>query len=292
MAATFSTILTAAVQAIMISALYALVAVGFTLIFGVGGVLNLAHGASIAIGAFSAYYAVSVFGFGIVGGLLAALVVPAIFGALLYLGPIRKFQDRPVLVMILTLVVAVAVERVFLAVEGASSQTIPLLVGGTTQIASASVQNNLLLIFLFSWLAILALFYWITRTDTGRAILAVSQDRKGAFLVGIDSGRINLLMWTLAGVLAGLAGFFLASQQGVRFDIGRAPLVLSFAIVVLGGLGSIRGSVVGAYVIGTLEILTIRLVSPNLSGLAPLVALILVLLIRPAGLFGREEVSS
>lgn len=275
----------------MISALYALVAVGFTLIFGVGGVLNLAHGASIAIGAFSAYYAVSA-GFGIVGGLAAAVLVPALFGALLYLGPIRKFQDRPVLVMILTLVVAVAVERVFLAVEGASSQTIPLLIGGSTQIASASVQNNLLLIFLFSWAAILALFYWVTRTDTGRAILAVSQDRKGAFLVGIDSGRINLLMWTLAGVLAGLAGFFLASQQGVRFDIGRAPLVLSFAIVVLGGLGSIRGSVVGAYIIGTLEILTIRLVSPNLAGLAPLVALIFVLLVRPAGLFGREEVSS
>jgi branched-chain amino acid transport system permease protein len=277
----------------MISALYALVAVGFTLIFGVGGVLNLAHGASIAIGAFSAYYAVSALGLGIVGGLAAALVVPAIFGALLYLGPIRKFQDRPVLVMILTLVVAVAVERMFLAVEGASSQTIPLLVGGTTQIASASVQNNLLLIFLFSWAAILALFYWITRTDTGRAILAVSQDRKGAFLVGIDSGRINLLMWVLAGALAGLAGLFLAYQTGgAAWNMGRTPLVISFAIVIVGGLGSIRGSVIGAYIIGTVEVLTINLVNANLQGLMPLIVLVAVLLLRPEGLFGKEVETS
>jgi len=291
MAAAFSQILTAAVQAILISSLYALVAVGFTLIFGVGGVLNLAHGASIALGAFSALYAVNA-GLGIVGGLVAAIVIPGLFGALLYVGAIRKFQDEPVLVMILTLVIAVAIERVFLAIEGASSQTIPQLVGGTIQIASASVQLNLLVIFAVSWVVILALYQWITNTDTGRAILAVSMDRKGAFLVGIDSGRINLMMWVLAGVLAGLAGFFLATQQGVRFDIGRAPLVLSFAIVVLGGLGSIRGSVVGAYAIGTLEIMTIRLVSPDLAGLAPLAALLVVMLVRPAGLFGREEVST
>jgi branched-chain amino acid transport system permease protein len=132
------------------------------------------------------------------------------------------------------------------------------------------------------------LFYYVNRTDTGRAILATSQDRKGAFLVGIDSSRINLWMWILASVLAGIAGLFLASY-GITANptMGRSPLILSFAIVVLGGLGSIRGSVLGAYIIGTLEVATITY-DPALSGVAPLVVLIALLLVKPSGLFGKE----
>jgi branched-chain amino acid transport system permease protein len=133
------------------------------------------------------------------------------------------------------------------------------------------------------------MFLYITKTDTGRAILATSQDRKGAFLVGIDSTRINLWMWLLAAMLAGIAGLFLASNgEAVTWDMGRQPLILSFAIVVLGGLGSIKGSVIGAYLIGSLEILTTNFVDARLAGLAPLVVLLLVLFVRPAGLYGQE----
>jgi branched-chain amino acid transport system permease protein len=286
-------VLTIAVQAVIISALYALVAVGFTLIFGVGGVLNLAHGASITIGAFAAYYALTAYGLGIAGAFVAAMLVPAVFGGLLYLGVIRQFQDEPILVMILTLVTYVAIEAILVTVQDATSYTLPVLVGGTVNLAGARINNTSIVMFVISWLILLALFLWVNRTDTGRAIIATSMDRKGAFLVGIDSGRINLLMWVLAGALAGLAGLFLALQfGGAAWDMGRNPLVISFAIVIIGGLGSIRGSVIGAYIIGTVEVLTINLINANLQGLMPLVVLVAVLLVRPEGLFGKEVETS
>ena len=286
-------VLTIAVQAVIISALYALVAVGFTLIFGVGGVLNLAHGASITIGAFAAYYALTAYGLGIVGAFLAAMLVPAVFGGVMYLAVIRQFQDEPILVMILTLVTSVAIEAVLITVQSATSYTLPVLIGGTINIAGARVTLTSLVMFVISWVVLLALFLWVNRTDTGRAILATSMDRKGAFLVGIDSGRVNLLMWVLAGALAGLAGLFLAYQfGGAAWDMGRTPLVISFAIVIIGGLGSIRGSVIGAYIIGTVEVLTVNLVNANLQGLMPLVVLVAVLLLRPEGLFGKEVETS
>lgn len=282
-------VLTIAVQAIIISALYALVAVGFTLIFGVGGVLNLAHGASITIGAFAAYFAMTSYGLGIVGAFAAAAIVPAVFGGILYLGVIRQFQDEPILVMILTLVTSVAVEAILVTTQDATSYTLPVLVPGTVDLAGATIQITSLVMFAISWLILIALFLYVNKTDTGRAIIATSMDRKGAFLVGIDSGRINLLMWVLAGALAGLAGLFLAQQfGGAAWDMGRTPLVLSFAIVVIGGLGSIRGSVIGAYIIGTIEVLTVNLVNAELQGLMPLLVLVAVLLLRPEGLFGQE----
>ncbi|MDY7081039.1 MAG: branched-chain amino acid ABC transporter permease [Halobacteria archaeon] len=111
---------------------------------------------------------------------------------------------------------------------------------------------------------------------------------KGASLVGIRSDRINLLTWVIAGALAGIAGMALGSQLGATFDMGRNPLILSFSIVVLGGIGSIRGSVVGAYLIGFLEVFVIQFISNDLTGIAPLLVLVLVLLVKPEGLFGRE----
>ncbi|MGQ4554305.1 ABC transporter permease subunit [Halobellus sp. GM3] len=280
--------LTIVVQAAMISALYALVAIGFTLIFGVGGVLNLAHGATLTIGAFSAYYAVNALGLGLLGAVATAAVVPALFGAGLYFVLIRKFRDDPIIVMILTLVVTVAVESLFLVVEGTSAYTLPQLLSGNTTVAGASVSYNLVAIFALSWVIIGAVFYWVNRTDTGRAILATSMDGKGAFLVGIDTGRVNLLMWVVASVLAGLAGYFLGSHLTIGWSMGRTPFILSFAIVILGGLGSVKGSVVGAYVIGTIEVLTTNVLNPQLQGLAPLVVVIIVLLVRPSGLYGTE----
>lgn len=281
-------LLTVAVNAALISALYALVAIGFTLIFGVGGVLNLAHGASITIGAFGAVYATDTLGMGLVGAVLAAVLFPAAFSAALYLGLIRRVQDEPVMVMILTLVTAVAFEQLLLTIVGSQPRAIPPLVGGQVVLGDSRFQTNLLVVFALSWALIAGLFVFVNRSMAGKAILATSMSRKGATLVGIDADRINLGTWVLAGVLAGLAGLFLGSFQTASWDMGRTPLVLSFAIVVLGGIGSIRGSVVGAYLIGTLEVVTTSVVDPRLQGLTPLVVLVGVLLVKPEGLFGRE----
>jgi branched-chain amino acid transport system permease protein len=184
--------------------------------------------------------------------------------------------------------VSIAVEETIRIAEGSQPKAIPTLVSGTTDILGNGVQNNLLVAVVLSWLLIGGLFAFINYTSTGKAILATSMSPRGAALVGIESSRINLYTWAIAGVLAGLAGLFLGSYQTANWAMGREPLILSFSIVVLGGLGSIRGSLVAAYIIGFLEVITTSAIDPRLSGLAGLVILVLVLLVRPEGLFGRE----
>jgi branched-chain amino acid transport system permease protein len=285
------------VSAVILSALYALVATGFTLIFGVGGVLNLAHGASITLGAFAAYYVTAAVGqttvFGLslpVAAILAAIVVPAIFSSLMYSGMIERVEDQPITVMILTLVTAVAIEQVILTIFGGQPKALPSILTSQVSLAGIQIGAQRLIVFVFSWILIGALFVFVNYTKTGKAVLATSMSDKGAALVGIDSNRINLLIWVLAGAFAGLAGYFLGSFRAASWAMGRAPLILSFSIVILGGIGSIRGSVVGAYIIGFLEVLTVRLIDPSLTGLTPLIVLIGVLLVKPEGLFGRELV--
>jgi branched-chain amino acid transport system permease protein len=287
-------IATVAVNVLLLGALYALVAIGFTLIFGVGGVLNLAHGASITIGAYTAYYTVQLgsqlglgSGIGIYVGAVAALVLSALFNLALYKYLIKPVGDNPVAVLILTLVMSLVVEQVFLAVAGAQEVTIPGFVTGQVPILGG-IQANRVLGFVLSWVLIGLLFYFVNRTKQGQAILATSMSKKGSALVGIDPDRTYTYTWLIAGALAGVAGLFIGSFQSVQPLMGRSPLLLSFSIVVLGGLGSIRGSVIGAYFISLLDQLTIFYVSERLAGLAGLVVLVVVLLVRPKGLFGRE----
>jgi branched-chain amino acid transport system permease protein len=278
---------TVLINVLLLGALYSLVAIGFTLIFGVGGVLNLAHGGIITVGAYSAYFVQLETG-NVYLGTLAAAVGAGAFSLVLYKGLIKKARHNPVTVLILTLVVSLVVEQVALIVFGGQALAVSSLVEGSTALGSYGVRNNRIAVFVLSWLLIGALFYFVNRTKTGQAILATSMSEKGAALVGIEADSIYTYTWVLAGVLAGLAGVFLASFQTATPFMGRTPLLLSFSIVVIGGLGSIRGSVIGAYLISFLDQITVSYVSTRLAGVSALVILVLVLLVKPEGLFGRE----
>jgi branched-chain amino acid transport system permease protein len=281
-----------AINVLLLGALYSLVAIGFTLIFGVGGVLNLSHGAAITLGAYAAYYVSAAppagLGLSIWVGALAALLVPALFNLGLYKGLIRRARHNPVIVLILTLVAGLVVEQVALIVFTGQPLAVKILIPGSTELPGKAIRNNRIAMFALSWVLIGALFYFVTRTKTGKAILATSMSEKGAALVGIDADQVYTYTWVLAGLLAGAAGLFLAMFQTATPLMGRTPLLLSFAIVVIGGLGSIKGSVIGAYLISLLDQVTVSFVSPRLAGVSALVILVVVLLVRPEGLFGRE----
>lgn len=281
------------INVLTLGALYALVAMGFTLIFGVGGVLNLAHGASLTLGAYTAYYLVQVNPFGSATILVApflALAVGGVFSLALWKGMIKHVSDNPVSVLILTLVLSLIVEQVFLALEGAQPLVVSNLANGSTNIAGTGLSNNGIVIFVVSWIVIGALFFFVNRTKTGKSIIATSMSKKGAALVGIDAERSYTYTWVIAGALAAVAGVFLASFQTATPLMGRNPLLLSFSIVILGGLGSIRGSVIGAYLISLLDQLTVSFISSRLTGVSALIVLVIVLLVKPEGLFGRELV--
>lgn len=278
------------INAATISALYALIAIGFTLIFGVGNVLNFAHGGVITVGAFAAYLVSNGNELGAppLFGLLAAILTGAVVGALMYWGVVRFIEDRPVALTILTFVIGFGLQHAARIFVTPNPIFVPQLVAGKSMVLGQSKQNMRLVIFVLSWFVIIGVFYFVNRTKTGKGILATSMSKKGASLVGIDSSRLNLYTWVMASAFAAMAGVLLTMLNTGDWQMGTEPLVLSFSIVILGGLGSIRGSVVGAYVIGFVETITTSYIDATLTGFASLVLLIAFLLAKPEGLFGRE----
>ena len=274
-------------NALMLSALYALVAIGFTMIFGIADILNVAHGAAIIIGGFAALYTVRFLGLGIWIGGLFAVAAAAIFSVLVYKVFVKPIRHNEIIVIITTLVILLIVEYFFRYLEGTEANVIPRLVTGTTDIGTLTVQNNRILLFVFAWTAIIGLFIFINQTWMGKSIEALSMSSRGSRLVGVDEERATIITFAIAGALAGLAGLFFGMAQGVTWDMGLEPLLIAFAIVIIGGMGSIKGSVVGAHLVGVLETLTVTMIDSRLTGVVALSVMLVIILIKPHGLYGR-----
>lgn len=274
------------VIAFTLSALYALIAIGFTMIFGIGGILNIAHGANITIAAFTGLY-VSRLGVNMWIGAVIGVLVAGVFSVLTYLVLIRPVENDPVVVIIITLLVLLIVEQFFLNVFGSDPRSITALISGHTELVGFRAQNNQLLTFAVSWGLILGLIGFVNQTRIGKAIIALSMSDKGSMLVGIERLKVYIVTWFLAGVLAGMAGVFYGMFRTAHYSMGFEPLLLSFVIVVLGGVGSIKGSIIGAHIIGFLETVTVMTISARLTLVLPLIVLLIVLLVKPTGLYGR-----
>lgn len=282
------------VQGAVIGALYALIALGFTMIFGVGGVLNLYHGAMIMVGAY-VYAAVTrelilpSLQLGAFVGIPAAMVAVALLGVGLYLGLVRYIEENPVVTFLATILLAVWTQDL---IRGwVSDQSFSITV--TDAVFSVPALGIELLTvevvgFVLSWIVIGTLWYYVTRTDGGRAIRAVAMSERGAELTGVNITSVRARTWAIAGGLAGLGGVFLGANNQVSPEMWLGPLTLAFIIVVIGGIGSIKGSIVAAYVVGFLETTTMIVIGPDVRGILSLIALVLVLLVMPQGLFGRE----
>lgn len=269
----------------LISTLYALVALGFTMIFGVAGVLNLAHGAFAMVGAFLTLWALNA-GWSLPAAIVFSLMGMGILAPLVYRVLIRPIERRPIIVLLATLLLAVLLEQTIILVFGPQSRFLPPLIGGGFVWLDTRIAYNRVAAGAIALLVIAALWLFVTRSRNGKAILALSMERKGAALVGIPSERIILGVWAISGVLATIAGLFISSFTGIGPLEERMLLVIAFSTVVLGGLGSIPGSLWAALIIGYTETIVAQF-APEARGLAPLAILIVVLTVRPQGLLGR-----
>lgn len=287
-----SAIVTAIIQATTVSAIYALIAIGFTMIFGVAGVLNLAHGALLMAGAY--VYTIVVMptvvpelSFSPAVGIVAGIVVTALLSLLLYEVLVKRIEDNPVITFLSTVVLAVAVSELLTWYFGATSLTLKLT-DGFLDIGGTSVAYWEAIGFVVSWIAIGFLWLYITKTDDGRSIVATSMSERGAQLTGVNLRMVRAKTWLIAGGLAGLGGMFLGFNGGAAPLMWLNPLAVAFIAVVVGGIGSIKGSVIGAYMIGYVEQITVELIGSGFRGMPTLVLLVGFLLFRPEGLFGRE----
>jgi branched-chain amino acid transport system permease protein len=284
------------VDGFAISSLYGLAAVGFTLIFGVSGVLNLAHGGIMVVAALVGWAAAAEFGFGIYAGtglgILAGLAT-AYATYLIVVRPIQRSRairpdETEIFVLTGTLLWGIMIQVGMAYLFSDNPVTIRPLVAGVVNILGVRTPANEILIAVIAWSLIGLLWLLVNRTRTGKALLGASMNPRGVTLLGYELTRIYFVAWTIYGLLAGIAGVLLASFLGVSTANTGQLTASAFSIVVLGGLGSVSGSLIAAYVVGYLETMTAYLVAPTLRPIPSLILLVLVVYARPQGLLGRR----
>ncbi|MDE2693536.1 MAG: branched-chain amino acid ABC transporter permease [Paracoccaceae bacterium] len=277
------------IQGILLSGLYALIAVGFTLIFSVGRVLNLAYGSYIMVAGYIYFYFSQLLGLPPIAGLLLAGILGSCMGLLKYNLIVKPLKGDHIAVEISTLILAVVLQSTVILFFGNSAKILLPIIPGVIHIGNATVTFNVLAATVASWLILIGLYLFIKKTHIGRAMMAVSMDAKGASISGVDIDKINMITWGISGFLGAIAGVFFASYTQLSPTMWVAPLIIAIAIVIVGGIGSIIGTLVVAHIIGFMEIISVALISPQLRGVFTMLLIILVLVIRPKGLFGREE---
>jgi branched-chain amino acid transport system permease protein len=284
------------IDGFVISSLYALAAVGFTLMFGVSGVLNLAHGAIMVVAALIGWWAAGQLGLGVYAGTVVGIVAGLLAAYLTYFIVVRPIQrsrkipreETEIFVLTGTLLWGIMIQGGLAYLFSDNPITMRPLISGITTIGGVSVPWNEIMIAAVSWIVIGLLWLLINRTPAGKSMLAASMNPRGLTLLGFDLSRIYLLVWTIYGVLAGTAGVLLASFLGVSTANTGQLTASAFSIVVVGGLGSVSGSLVAAFIVGYLETATAYLVNPTLRPIPALVLLVLVVYFRPQGLLGRR----
>lgn len=283
--------MTVLVLGIAVGSFYALLSVGLTLVYAIAGIENLAHGSYVMIGAYAYFLGVNPLGWPPVAGLALSVTAGVAAAIVTWKGIVEHIMENPVAVFMITLILALAIEELFVIGFGTNPKLFPPIVEGSLSVAGAEVSMNLVAATVASLGCLGGLYVFIKRTYVGRSIMAVAQNRNAAELAGINTDRAYLLVWIISGAFAGLVGMFYGYYATLGPHMWVFPLIYSFSIVVVGGLGSIKGTAIAAYVISFIEILTIE-IDPQFKGIPALVVLLVIMLVRPQGLFGREEVEA
>jgi len=281
------------VNALSLGCVYALFALGFTLVFGVLGVINLSHGAIFMIGAYTALQMVTLLAWPLWASLLAALVVSGAFGFAidaLVLRPLRKRNAPHLIPMIATIGLAIFFNNASQGLFGAENLRFPSGVVPDTQLHFAGVQISVLelAIVLLSFALMAALLFVMRRTQLGRALRAIAESPKAAALLGINVEGLFYLTSTCAAALGGVAGVLIALYSNAVFPLmGQPMLHKGIAVIILGGMGDIRGALIGGLFLGFAEVMSVAYIGSTMRDAVAFGLLFLVLLVRPQGMFGK-----
>ena len=284
-----------------------LMSAGLTLIFGVMGLINLAHGSFFMVGAFSASFVAGLTG-NFFLAILASLILPALIGIMVEFSVIRKLYERDHLDQVLAtfaliLIFSEATRYIFGAFP--LFLDIPNLLQGNILLPGEIVYSKYrLIIIIIGLLVAVGLYFLINRTLLGIQIKAGQNDRQMIRVLGINIQRLYTIVFAMGAALAGLAGALIGAIQSVEVGMGEPVLILAFVVIVIGGIGSIKGALIGALLIGVLDTMA-RLFLPiffelimetsqalslgsSLASMSAYVLMALVLIFRPTGLFGKK----
>jgi branched-chain amino acid transport system permease protein len=276
------------VYTVLKGSVYALLAVGFSLIFGVARLINMAHTAFYMLAAFGVWYFSRQLGLGVVESVIIAVAIATLLGVLSYRFVLDRIREHHAAVLLVTLALAIFFEQLMVILFSGTYRTVPSYVGGFVEILGIRVSHQSILVMCVVAVMIIGVWLVLSKTKLGIAIRATAQDAEIANLMGISISRVLLITMGIATLMGAVAGAIMAPSVVINPSLWNAPLVTIMVIVVLGGLGSIKGSIAGAFIIGFVEEL-VTLTVPNGAYLVStfvLLAMVIVLIVRPGGLFG------
>ncbi len=267
---------------------YALLATGFSLIFGVARMINLAHTCFYMLAAYGIYTFAKLLGLPLAVSIILSLVITTIIGLGTYKLFIDRIREHHAAVLLVSIALLLVFEQIMFMSFGGHVRTVTLYIPGYSVILGIKVLNQHLVVLGIVALAITPVQLLLTRTRLGVAIRAVANDAEIAGLMGISPSRTLMITTGIATALAAVAGIAMAPLWEPTPTMWGSPMLMMMVIVVLGGLGSIKGSIIGAFIIGFVQILVVALLPGggylNLSFV--LLAMVIVLIVRPGGLFG------
>jgi branched-chain amino acid transport system permease protein len=266
----------------------ALLAIGFSLIFGVARIVNIAHTAFYMVAGYGIYYLSIRLGLNPIPGMLLAVAAVTLLGLLAYrflIDPIREHEGA---VLIATIALAMIFQEVTLLIFTGDYLSMLSLIKGFFSLGGVKIFYQQLLSFGVVLFMMVVLWFLLMKTKLGLAIRSTAEDREIANLMGMNESRLAMITMGISVALAGFTGAVIVPLTVLTPYMWMEPLIMMMAVVVLGGLGSIKGSVVAAYILGFTEALVVFLIPKGafLKGSVALSIMILVLLIRPEGLFG------
>lgn len=273
-------------------AIYALMSIGYALIFGVVGLVTFTHGDVIMLGAFASYYCFTYLGQNLLLAILCGFIASGLVGFIVHRVCYNRFFDSPRQIsLICTIGMGMFLRNLVQVVEGAESKPIPSLFGnGAITFAGLRISHMQLCIFAVVIVLTLVLVLFLNRTRMGMALKSVSMDKTASAMVGIDTKMATTLGNMIGCALAGVAGVLLAMYYGtITATMGGSIGMKAFCCAVLGGAGSIGGAAVGGLLIGVAENIGIMFFGAGFRDTVSFLFLILVLIIKPEGLFARRS---
>jgi branched-chain amino acid transport system permease protein len=276
------------ITGLITGSMLAMLAISFSLIFGVARIVNIAHTAFYMVAAYCIFTLSAKLGFNPVMGMVGAVLAVTIMGLLAYKFLIDPIREHEAAVLIATIALAMIFQEAVMLIYTGDYRTVSALIEGYFIVTGVKVFYQQVLIFGVVLTILGLLWVLLMKTNLGLAIRSTAEDREVANLMGMNDSRLAMITMGISVALAGFTGAVIAPLTVLSPFMWMEPLIMMMAVVVLGGLGSIKGSFTAAYILGFTEALVVFLIPKGafLKGSVALSIMILVLLIRPEGLFG------
>ncbi|ABR37149.1 MULTISPECIES: branched-chain amino acid ABC transporter permease [Clostridium] len=279
------------INGLALGSVYALLALGYTMVYGIIQLINFAHGEIYMIGAFSGFYCASTLKLPLIPTLLVAMAVSALSGIIIEKIAYKPLRNSPRIALLITAIgVSLFLQNAMRLLVGSNPKPFPDLINaGSINIGTIQIDIKTILMFGVSAFLVVLLQFIVYKTKVGKAMRASSQDMEAASLMGINVNNTISLTFAIGSALAGIAGVLVAiSYPSITPYMGAMPGLKAFVAAVLGGIGSIPGALVGGIAIGLLETFAKAYISTNFSDAIVFAILIIILLIKPSGLLGKK----